>query len=1069
MKKLFFILFITALLTGAVMFFHGTAPTQPSTPTWWKTYQTPTDPATGQAVGQSILLHIRPTQDSGYLTVGNVFTTGAPYNPQWHVTSLKLNADGVIQSQTALVSDRRDMARGVEKTNDWGYVIGGQSLTSGVFQQVYSAAFAMKLDGNGSAQYYQRYHWGGDQDSIYSIRPTNDGGYIASGSKKSNLTGAESPFLMKLNANLTVQTVGIPDPLPLSWTGNEGLRILEVRQTSDSGYLLVGTVPTTDPYDDLLWVAKLNSSFTTVVFSKTYGSIGDPYHIAKPGPVVAVHEIVEGGSYRYVVAVNYSKDWHTDVRVLKLSDSGAALSLTSYGENTSSVDHHMVGGSMEPTSDGGFVFANEAKCDSVLCPDMHVLFFKVDSLGVVQWARSYDGPGWDAGAYVAPTGTGYAAVATGNTNWEAWVLQLDSTGDIQHCSQTATVSKTDLETPTGLKYILSLTPSTPTLQPVTFSQDNPGLVESLKCLGSLDSDDDGIPDVSDNCPATFNPDQKDTDHDGFGDACDKCPDIANDGGPCPGVSGSGPAEPITVQPGDDIIYTATFVNDTGQPITTIRPDCQTTTFTLTANAENSQALYPTCRIPRPYDIPGDLVTIPARNLLLGETGKFTVTCNLSKMFRAEDLIPGTTFTVNATYANYLTDPDIYRGRCTDPNNECYYLWRGVIPSTPGEITLASGTPVNQLTVDVAYNPAVWDTAWATATGQIVTAVINLHNTDSSIPDDGASIKLNGSVPALSYSLDAGVLTIEFDAVLALASLGTAVPGTFFPTVEGLCTLSDQTYHFSGNGTITLQAEPVLTIQVDRHIVGAGSTPDPRKEYLVGVPVRLYSKAPGSCVGGMGVSWQNYQDIYMGCPLEFATAQSATDGQGIAKFSAVPPGDYLAVGQAIVPRPEDPTGNTKETLYIGVSVGQLPVPDTVVTKYLQVIQNYKNVNVPAKYRKIPGSELLIIEPEYVEWNDQSEPYPFVFESIGDWSVVTSVTPPEGFVAEPRQLSADVVSDLKALQFTITDIGSKWVPTKVKHKIKHKGKVQTIESEVGVKLTPELAKSKGIGIYGDHGKK
>ena len=42
-----------------------------------------------------------------------------------------------------------------------------------------------------------------------------------------------------------------------------------------------------------------------------------------------------------------------------------------------------------------------------------------------------------------------------------------------------------------------------------------------------DGDNDGIPDVADNCPTTVNSDQLDTDGDGIGDACDNCPNNAN--------------------------------------------------------------------------------------------------------------------------------------------------------------------------------------------------------------------------------------------------------------------------------------------------------------------------------------------------------------------------------------------------------------------------------------------------------------------------------------------------------------------------------------------------------------
>jgi YD repeat-containing protein len=42
-----------------------------------------------------------------------------------------------------------------------------------------------------------------------------------------------------------------------------------------------------------------------------------------------------------------------------------------------------------------------------------------------------------------------------------------------------------------------------------------------------DTDGDGVPDYSDNCPTVPNPSQEDTDADGVGNACDNCPTVSN--------------------------------------------------------------------------------------------------------------------------------------------------------------------------------------------------------------------------------------------------------------------------------------------------------------------------------------------------------------------------------------------------------------------------------------------------------------------------------------------------------------------------------------------------------------
>jgi len=68
--------------------------------------------------------------------------------------------------------------------------------------------------------------------------------------------------------------------------------------------------------------------------------------------------------------------------------------------------------------------------------------------------------------------------------------------------------------------VSSATP-TPTASP-TFDPLQELTVEDAldSLLGSTDADCDGIPNRVDNCPITYNPDQKDNDEDKIGDACD---------------------------------------------------------------------------------------------------------------------------------------------------------------------------------------------------------------------------------------------------------------------------------------------------------------------------------------------------------------------------------------------------------------------------------------------------------------------------------------------------------------------------------------------------------------------
>lgn len=246
----------------------------------------------------------------------------------------------------------------------------------------------------------------------------------------------------------------------------------------------------------------------------------------------------------------------------------------------------------------------------------------------------------------------------------------------------------------------------------------------------------------------------------------------------------------------------------------------------------------------------------------------------------------------------------------------------------------------------------------------------------------------------------------------------------------------------------------VMVLAEKHTVGPGVNPDVKKQLLGGLPVGVYSKAIGSCVMKYGVSWQNYGKIWANCTPQKTGKTDATTGK--ASLNVVP-GDYIVIGKY---DPDKTVAN--DEIYLGVSVGTVAANRTT-NKFLQLIVKVDGKNVPAKYTMRTGSELYIIEPEYIEWSGTQEFYPFIFESIGDWGIVTSITPPEGFVADNKSLTAEVTNETEAVQFTIRDIGSKWTNTKVEYRLKHKRKTEIIKSKIGIKCSAQLQKQKGFDEY------
>ena len=273
------------------------------------------------------------------------------------------------------------------------------------------------------------------------------------------------------------------------------------------------------------------------------------------------------------------------------------------------------------------------------------------------------------------------------------------------------------------------------------------------------------------------------------------------GDACRGTSALTLPAPIPpAQPAAPIWVQSCFFNGTGQPITTIIPDCYNTFYAVTDSSGN--LLPPTCRIPAAYGIPDDTTTIQAG------APPFCVTCDLSEMYPPEVLKAGPDgaayYTVVATYSNYIQDPDIVNGVCTKA--PCTSLWMGAISSTPSAVTI-SGQAVQKKTAQIIFDPSEWSVQWATVNGPPISAHIsNIQDHPSFSLNDFtlSTILLNGTVPIISGSaaVQNNVLTVQFDRSLAVQSLGSVVLGQMvYPTIQGGFTNRNDI--FSGKAPVTI--------------------------------------------------------------------------------------------------------------------------------------------------------------------------------------------------------------------------------------------------------------------------
>jgi hypothetical protein len=208
-----------------------------------------------------VLRSVQQSNDGGYVLAGWRIPDGVN-NDDFYL--IKTDSSGIVEwSQTYGDVSANEMAYDVLQASDGGFVLVGNQFS---FSSSWTDGWVVKTDANGNLQWSKTY---GEPDPrgdwLYSIQPTNEGGYIMAGcANRDPLRSQETGDFWLLQ----IDTAG-----NIRWNRyfNYGTHTSasSVTQTADGSFIAVGDIGTTDT-----WLIKTNPVDGSILWDKVIEDTG---------------------------------------------------------------------------------------------------------------------------------------------------------------------------------------------------------------------------------------------------------------------------------------------------------------------------------------------------------------------------------------------------------------------------------------------------------------------------------------------------------------------------------------------------------------------------------------------------------------------------------------------------------------------------------------------------------------------------------------------------------------------------------------------------------------------------
>lgn len=200
------------------------------------------------------------TNDDGYIIAGNTEGFGSAQCDVWII---KTNNLGDTLWTRFYGGPDFDWCSDIHQTIDGGFIVTGFTKSYGSGE---SDAWLFKIDETGNAVWDKV--WGGtDNEEIYSVEQSNDGGYLIAGLTQSIGTGWSDGWLIRTSES--------GDSI---WTktferfGQD--KLTSIKRTNDGGYILAGDSFTPNEFDDI-WILKLDGLLVKSPNGGEYWRVGE--------------------------------------------------------------------------------------------------------------------------------------------------------------------------------------------------------------------------------------------------------------------------------------------------------------------------------------------------------------------------------------------------------------------------------------------------------------------------------------------------------------------------------------------------------------------------------------------------------------------------------------------------------------------------------------------------------------------------------------------------------------------------------------------------------------------------